>query len=114
MTNTPPPALAPDARRDTGIILSIISVMITVPTVLGTLIDWFLVPEVLPPEIMLFSDMPAFIFVFTWWLFGALVLIGFVLIIRAPRRRGTLVFAIVTIASWILAIVSQIARGYLF
>lgn len=110
---TAPPAHG-SVRRIIGIVLLILAAMTTVPAAVAGVAEATLIPDLAPPEAFLLPGLAAWLMTFTWWFHAALIIIGLVLVISAPRRTGPVIMGVIVACTWIVAMVFLVASGMLF
>jgi|EndMetStandDraft_5_1072996.scaffolds.fasta_scaffold815970_2 hypothetical protein len=114
MTEIAVPRETRSTRRTIGIVLLIVAALTTVPAAVAGIAEATLIPDSAPPEAFLLPGLAAWLMTYTWWLHAALIVIGVILVIEAPRRAWAVILGACVVLSWVVAMVFLISSGMLF
>lgn len=113
MTETTASRTAGSTRRIVGLILLILAALTTIPAAIAGIAEATLIPDSAPPEAFLLPGLAVWLMSFTWWLQAVLIVVGLLLALTAPRRRGPAILGVVVGTSWIIAMAFLVGSGML-
>ncbi|WP_341973794.1 hypothetical protein [Microbacterium sp. LWO13-1.2] len=102
MPSTEPLAETGRRRRVTALAIFIVSAVVIGSALVLLASESTLISGSVPAEALLIFMIPGYLFIFGWWFFGLLLIVGMVLLIRAPKPLPLAIFgAIVLVAGGI-------------